>query len=500
MKKRAISRRQFVQEAGAYSLAAAISSSLSFLPLALGNRERPRRNRVSWLAYRSTQEEGLFAPRLVEGMIPPALKGNLYRIGPGAKEAGSTDLKHFFDGDALLTKFTFQDGAVFGNSRFVETKERREEKAQGKMLYLEFGTGMNRAKGYKNSPNIHVHFMGGKLLTLSESAAPVAVNPQSLETEGAWNFSGTLADRHTFTAHPKRDPNDGTYYTYGITQGISPQLKTYRVKADGRLEFIKGFGMGGFYLVHDMTVTENYIIYAVPAVYVDLMGAVSQTKPIAELLRFEEKGALRIFVLRKDGQGKVMEFRSEAGGMAFHNCNAYEEEGKIILDSILTEDFSIFKLLQNWDSLSLPAVPASKITRFELDLGTQKVLTREVKSDGRPTDFPCIDPMLAGKKGATYYCLEAQLGTDDPLAMNALVAWNSNSFSYKRVTFPNSCMLGEAVFSRDQEGNPWLIHLGYEAGADETFLDIRKPDDLSLQARVWLGRYLPLGFHGSFIE
>lgn len=62
--------------------------------------------------------------------------------------------------------------------------------------------------------------------------------------------------------------------------------------------------------------------------------------------------------------------------------------------------------------------------------------------------------------------------------------------------------LGEPVFVPHPDGRDehegWLLLLGYDARRDETFLDVRAAVTLEFQARVWLGRYLPLGFHGTF--
>lgn len=496
-----LSRRKFISTTGTAGALSFLAANMSYFPLMAAPWERPRRNRVSWLAYRSTSFEGEFQVRSIEGQIPTSLNGSLYRVGPGTKEATSTSLKHFFDGDAYLTRFHFQNGELSCLSRFIQTPERQAEQSQGKMLYNDFGTASpGRSKGYKNPPNIHVQNMGGKLLAFSEAAAPIAVDGANLDTLGAWNFNGSLPKQHTFTAHSRKDPLTGTYYTFGITQGLSPALKVYRLNSGtGKLELIKSHSLGGFYLVHDMILTENHIVLMVPPVYVDLMGAAQGNKPIAELLRYESQAGIRILVMRKDGAGKVMEFNSKPSGMTFHNCNAYEENGKIILDAIISSDASVFDLFKNWDSPSLPAVPASNITRLELDLASLKVLSRTSLSDGRPTDFPCLNPSLMGQKGADYFCLEAELGTSDPLAFQTLAKWNAETREVSRVSFDPTTMLGEPVFI-DQSGSHWITHLGYSSSQDESFLDIRRASDLGLEARIWLGRYLPLGFHGSFVD
>ena len=51
---------------------------------------------------------------------------------------------------------------------------------------------------------------------------------------------------------------------------------------------------------------------------------------------------------------------------------------------------------------------------------------------------------------------------------------------------------GEPVTLFDGAGRMWIARLGYDAYGDETFLDIREPEDLRLVAGAWLG------FHAQF--
>jgi all-trans-8'-apo-beta-carotenal 15,15'-oxygenase len=48
------------------------------------------------------------------------------------------------------------------------------------------------------------------------------------------------------------------------------------------------------------------------------------------------------------------------------------------------------------------------------------------------------------------------------------------------------------------EADGWLLHQGYSAPRNETFLDIRDAASLERAARVWTDRHFPLGLHGNF--
>ena len=75
-----------------------------------------------------------------EGRVPAWLRGTFFRNGPGLFSAGSQELRHLFDGYALLNKFDFRgDDTVTWRCRFLES-DAFTSAASGKMKYHEFST------------------------------------------------------------------------------------------------------------------------------------------------------------------------------------------------------------------------------------------------------------------------------------------------------------------------------------------------------------------------
>jgi carotenoid cleavage dioxygenase-like enzyme len=72
----------------------------------------------------------------------------------------------------------------------------------------------------------------------------------------------------------------------------------------------------------------------------------------------------------------------------------------------------------------------------------------------------------------------------------------------QRVRSGRNRTLEEVVFvphpGKTEETDGRLLGQGYDATADQTFLEIRDAETLELEARVWTGEHLPLGFHGNF--
>ena len=64
-----------------------------------------RFNRSEWSsAFRNVDEELTNVPlKLVRGEVPDALRGSLYRNGPGRLERDGQRVHHPFDGDGMIT-------------------------------------------------------------------------------------------------------------------------------------------------------------------------------------------------------------------------------------------------------------------------------------------------------------------------------------------------------------------------------------------------------------
>jgi all-trans-8'-apo-beta-carotenal 15,15'-oxygenase len=124
-------------------------------------------------------------------------------------------------------------------------------------------------------------------------------------------------------------------------------------------------------------------------------------------------------------------------------------------------------------------------------------VTRRVLTDGAPIEFPAIDNRRLGRSMETIYALRTFDRPGDPLAFDALTAWDGEGFREARAG--RAEVFGEPVTLVDAAGRSYVAHLGYDAEGDETFLDIRDSVDLRRIARAWLGFRIPLGFHGHYV-
>ena len=465
------------------------------------------KKRLSWLAHRTAGAEGSWALNEIEGEVPEDLAGTLYRIAPGQSENHGIQLKHLFDGDAFISGYTFDAGKVHLRAQFVATPERLEEEKLGKMIYSEFGTlapptpereALGKGRHTKNQPSVNVIHYDGRLLGLSEGGHPTEIDPATLAYRSRWDFHGTLPRAVPFTAHPKYDPATGEAYGYGVGQGPGTPLMVFRMEKDGRLTKLFQVPLKGYFMVHDMLMSKSHLIFVMPPVRFDLPTLLSGEASVADAMRWFEAEPLRMMVLRRDGTGEPAIFE-QPSNMVYHNGNAFERDGKIVLDTLLTADNSVNEMLHSWSQERLLPSVRPKLTRIALNLETKQVESRtELEND---QEFPRFDIRQSGADARHLITLEGGLD-EDPIAFTRLVRHDLAGGKAARAEAEKGRCFGEAVFvpraGEASETNGWLLAQIYDAHRDQTALEIRDAATLELAARVWTGQHFPLGFHGNF--
>ena len=150
------------------------------------------------------------ADLVVDGEVPRDLNGTFYRNGPNPQFAPRGQ-HHWFGGDGMVHAFTVGDGRVAYRNRWARTLKWKTERDAHRAMVAAFNPmdcdpsvmGM-QTDGIANT-NIVWH--AGKLLALEEAHAPFEMDPDTLDSIGAWTFDGKLVG--PMTAHPKIDPETG---------------------------------------------------------------------------------------------------------------------------------------------------------------------------------------------------------------------------------------------------------------------------------------------------
>ena len=453
---------------------------------------------ISRLASQPPSRVGTWVAQRIEGQIPEDLNGSLYRMSKGQLDNHGVSLRHWFDGDSFLIKFSIAEGVANVSAQFVETPERQRETTAGAMLFREYGTvppGVTAPAPYKNQPNINVILWDGRLLGLSEAFHPTAIDPETLAWQGAWDFHGTLPPNVTFTAHPKIDV-DGRGYTFGTNNGLDWALMVYRMEVNGTLTQIAKVQLGGYFMIHDMLVGSEHLVFVVPPVQYDFMGLAAGAAA-ADVLHYMENNPTRLIVIRKDGTGNPVIF-NQPPGMVYHHGNLIENGNSLRFHSLMSQDGSVLALFDSWSEAQWPSFQRNHLVEFTLDLGTNQASQAVLSDEGN--EFPRFDVRRLGSQYRYLYASHED--RKDPFAFPEIARFDLLTGSQRLVHSGPDRTLGEPVFvprpGRSDETDGWLLFLGYDASMNETFLEIRDAETMDLEARVWIGEHLPLGFHGSF--
>jgi carotenoid cleavage dioxygenase-like enzyme len=112
----------------------------------------------------------------------------------------------------------------------------------------------------RSTANTNIVYFNGNLLACKEDGPPFAMNPETLETIGLWDFDGQL-ESATFTAHPKFDPKTGEMVCFGYeAKGDgTPDVCYYTFDAHGKLLQTVWLISPVVAMIHDFAVTENYV-------------------------------------------------------------------------------------------------------------------------------------------------------------------------------------------------------------------------------------------------
>lgn len=440
--------------------------------------------------------------QILEGALPPGLRGTLLRNGPGRFERGGERVPHWFDGDGGILRVEVKDGRATGSYRFVQSDAVREEETAGRFLrpvfgYLPAGVPCERSLlRAKNPSNTHVVAAGDRLLALYEGGVPVALHKDTLETIGPVDLGG-LKPGETFTAHPHQDADDRTFafaFDPRPGQGVSV------LELDRAGSVIKRRELHTMDTPpHDFVSAGDFLVFVEPPVKMSPLGAIAGFSPVAESLRFNEVGYTRIHVVKKDTLEEVGYGLAPAFSSAHFGSARIEDDGSLSFVAFVPrENDPSGKAMARFtrgERVDVGGTP----TRFHIDPGTGRVLKQVAIADVR-AEWPSSDERHAGQCKPELWCAtqSSRSGYFDGFAR-----LDRTSGITDRFALPDGVFTNEPLFAPDanDEHAGWLTALVYDSRADRSEVWVMDAFDLQKGpvARVGLPSVVPFGFHGTFL-
>nr|6C7O_A Chain A, Apocarotenoid-15,15'-oxygenase [Synechocystis sp. PCC 6803 substr. Kazusa]6C7O_B Chain B, Apocarotenoid-15,15'-oxygenase [Synechocystis sp. PCC 6803 substr. Kazusa]6C7P_A Chain A, Apocarotenoid-15,15'-oxygenase [Synechocystis sp. PCC 6803 substr. Kazusa]6C7P_B Chain B, Apocarotenoid-15,15'-oxygenase [Synechocystis sp. PCC 6803 substr. Kazusa] len=470
-----------------------------------------------WLrGYQSQPQEWDYWVEDVEGSIPLWLQGTLYRNGPGLLEIGDRPLKHPFDGDGMVTAFKFPgDGRVHFQSKFVRTQGYVEEQKAGKMIYRGV-FGSQPAGGWlktifdlrlKNIANTNITYWGDRLLALWEGGQPHRLEPSNLATIGLDDLGGILAEGQPLSAHPRIDPAstfDGgqpCYVTFSIKSSLSSTLTLLELDPQGKLLRQKTETFPGFAFIHDFAITPHYAIFLQNNVTLNGLPYLFGLRGAGECVQFHPDKPAQIILVPRDG-GEIKRIPVQAG-FVFHHANAFEENGKIILDSICYNSLPQVDTDGDFRSTNFDNLDPGQLWRFTIDPAAATVEKQLMVS--RCCEFPVVHPQQVGRPYRYVYMGAAHHSTGNA-PLQAILKVDLESGTETLRSFAPHGFAGEPIFVSHpgalEEDDGVLLCLIYKADLHRSELVILNAKDITAPAiaTLKLKHHIPYPLHGSWAQ
>jgi len=329
----------------------------------------------------------------VVGELPAELNGRYLRNGPNPITGVDPATHHWFMGDGMVHGIRLREGrAEWYRNRYVGS------------------TSVNAAKGlpdisgrnWNNSPvgpNTNVGAFAGTTWAMIEAGGCPVELTYELDTVARNDFFGTLPG--AFTAHPKVDPVTGEMHAivYAWAEWMD-HVQYVRVGKDGRVNRTVDIPLPGMSMVHDMSITNRYVVVYDQPVLVDFDLAFAGRFPF----RWNAEYGNRVGLMPREGTAVDIVWIDVPVGYVFHPMNAYDTpDGKVVLD------VSFYDVMMRDDLLGPFGDSLPRLMRWEIDPITKRVSVSTI--DASANEFPRHRGSLTGQMYRYGYCANIDSGS-----------------------------------------------------------------------------------------
>jgi carotenoid cleavage dioxygenase len=426
----------------------------------------------------------------VSGSLPPQLTGRYVRTGPNPVDVGDPANHHWFLGDGMVHGVELQDGrATWYRNRFVVSPE---QAARAGVDPVPTPADTTRSgQGFAGSGNTNVFHHAGSIWAINELSLPYELTPE-LDTVRAHNFGGPLPAG--MNAHPKFDPATGEMHVMGYSF-VEPFLRYHVVDAAGALTRTEEIAVGGPIMVHDMALTEQWVVaFDLPVVFDFELVAQGRRFPY----RWDATYQARVGLMPRNGSGADTVWIDVDPCYTYHPLNAYDEDGRVVVDLVVYS--TMFE-----QHLEGPVDSFGRMERWVLDPAARTWSSTVV--DERAQEFPRGDERLATRKHRYGYVMNASiygLGgiVDEP---TAVLKYDFEAGTVSAHELGAGRHPGEFVFVPESddagEDEGWLMGYVHDLGTGTSELVVLDASDMGAEpvARVHLPLRVPTGFHGNWI-
>ncbi|MDX9874225.1 MAG: carotenoid oxygenase family protein [Spongiibacteraceae bacterium] len=451
----------------------------------------------------------------VDGQIPAELNGKFVRVQPDPQFVPFIEDDIFFNGDGSVTALTFRNGQVDLRQRFVRTERFLAEREARRAL---FGRYRNRytddasvAGKDRTVANTTIIGYQGALLALKEDGLPYRLDRDTLETLGRFDFDGQLTSE-TFTAHPKYDPDTGHFCGFAFEARGDGSRDIVFVEFDTSGRKVTEIWVEAPFpgMIHDFCVTERFVVFPLIPLSVD----VQRLRRGGAHFQWEPEQAMLFGVMRRDGDGKDLQWLAGPPGFQGHVVNGFDDRNRIYVD-LPTADGNVFPFFPDRNGQTTPLETLrAPVTRWTFDMsGKEGRLSAEPltaqnmefgKFDERYAGRPYRYGFLLGQDWSKPYHAD-RVGPPHPFFFNTLVQIDVTTREQQSWWPGPTDSMQEPVFvprsASSAEGNGWLLAIVNrmaENRSDIVVLDAMRVAEGPI-ATIRSPLRLRMGLHGNWV-
>lgn len=480
---------------------------------------RPSPNRYLAGNYAPVDVEHTSFDLEVTGTIPDYLDGRYLRNGPNPIDA-DPDTYQWFLGSGMVHGLRLSGGsAQWYRNRWVRSGD--VSRALG-----EQPVGTAGGPGLEFGANTNVIGHASRTFAIVEAGARCYELTDELDTVGAIDFGGGLAGG--YTAHPKLDPATGELHAVSYNPFRGNRVRYTVTATDGSIRRSVEIPMRSNPMMHDFSLTENYIvIYDLPVVFdlqtsggpralakaatrmtniglpkraVGLATRMMRHMPTDKMglpYSWDPNHQARLGVLRREADPSTIEWFDIDPCFIYHPMNAYDETTesgtRIVLD-VARHDHA-------FRAVADPIQSEPTMERFVIDLA--RGIVGQSRLDDRTQEFPRIDERLTGRRHRYGYTVGFSGSGPEDDQPQAVIKHDVDRQSTTVRNFGPDREPSEFVFipasAESDEDDGVTMGFVYNKVSDSSDLVLLDAQTLETVAEVALPARIPNGFHGNWI-
>ncbi|MFO7683719.1 MAG: carotenoid oxygenase family protein [Chloroflexota bacterium] len=463
------------------------------------------------LGFGQSEQEIELASLPVQGNIPAWLSGTLLRNGPGTFHVGEQRYRHWFDGLAMLHKFSFENGRVAYANKFLECNAYQAAKENGRITYSEFATDPCRSFFQRvssvftpkvtDSAKVSIAQIADRFMALAETPIQVEFDPQTLQSVGVFQYEPTTTGQMT-TVHPHFDYENDSVYNVVTRYHRLSHYRLYQMTGGGKPERVGQIPVHQPSYMHSFGMSQNYAIITEFPLVVNPLNLLLWLKPYIENFQWKPQRGTPITVMNRFTGEIAARFETDAF-FAFHHVNAFEVGDELVFDIVAYPDAGILNAyyLRTLEDPTME-IPFGTLRRYRLPLnGRSQTVTWETLSD-HCLELPRFDYERTNMNPAYRYVYASSIHPQQRQGFYNQIVKVDTAGGQAQTWYAENCYPGEPVFvgapgrTAEDEGVALSVVLDAERGT--SFLLVLDAQTFTEMGRAEIPHAVLFGYHGDF--